>query len=174
MKSKTRFLALASMMGALGVVFLCLSGILPLALYACPLLASACLIPVREECPSSYAWTCFAAISLLGLLLGPDREASLLFVFLGYYPLIQPNLRKKRPLSRFLLQLALYVGSVGCMYLLLLFVFRLRSVIEELTATALPILIATVVLGFVTFLLFDLLLIRFAALYRRRFARRKS
>ena len=56
MRQQTRELALASVLGALAVLFLFLGGVLPLALYACPLLASACLLPVREECRASYQW----------------------------------------------------------------------------------------------------------------------
>ena len=48
MKSTAKELALGGMFTALGVVFLCLGGIVPLALYACPILASAVLLPVRE------------------------------------------------------------------------------------------------------------------------------
>ena len=39
MKSTAKELALGGMFTALGVVFLCLGGIVPLALYACPILA---------------------------------------------------------------------------------------------------------------------------------------
>ena len=56
MRQQTRELALASVLGALAVLFLFLGGVLPLVLYACPLLASACLLPVREECRASYQW----------------------------------------------------------------------------------------------------------------------
>ena len=77
-------LALGGMFTALGVVLLCLGGVVPLALYACPILASAVLLPVRERCSKRVAWNCYAAIAILGTLLGPDKEASMLFVFLGY------------------------------------------------------------------------------------------
>ena len=85
MRQQTRELALASVLGALAVLFLFLGGVLPLALYACPLLASVCLLPVREECRASYQWCCFFAAAILGLLLGPDKESALLFCFLGYF-----------------------------------------------------------------------------------------
>ena len=65
MRQQTRELALASVLGALAVLFLFLGGVLPLALYACPLLASACLLPVREECRASYQWCCFFAAAIL-------------------------------------------------------------------------------------------------------------
>ncbi|MFR7744119.1 MAG: hypothetical protein ACLU3I_13100 [Acutalibacteraceae bacterium] len=61
------------MFTALGVVLLCLGGVVPLALYACPILASAVLLPVRERCRKQVAWSCYAAIALLGTLLGPDK-----------------------------------------------------------------------------------------------------
>ncbi len=51
MKSTAKELALGGVFTALGVVFLCLGGIVPLALYACPILASAVLLPVRERLP---------------------------------------------------------------------------------------------------------------------------
>ncbi len=129
MRQQTRELALASVLGALAVLFLFLGGVLPLALYACPLLASACLLPVREECRASYQWCCFFAAAILGLLLGPDKESALLFCFLGYYPLVQPSLDAigSRAL-RFLTKLGLYVLAVGAMYALLVFVFRLDAV----------------------------------------------
>ena len=80
-KSTAKELALGGMFTALGVVFLCLGGIVPLALYACPILASAVLLPVRENCRRSVVWSCYAAIAVLGTLLGPDKESALLFVF---------------------------------------------------------------------------------------------
>ena len=137
MRQQTRELALASVLGALAVLFLFLGGVLPLALYACPLLASACLLPVREECRASYQWCCFFAAAILGLLLGPDKESALLFCFLGYYPLVQPSFDAigSRAL-RFLTKLGLYVLAVGAMYALLVFVFRLDAVTAELAATA--------------------------------------
>ena len=169
MRQQTRELALASVLGALAVLFLFLGGVLPLALYACPLLASACLLPVREECRASYQWCCFFAAAILGLLLGPDKESTLLFCFLGYYPLVQPSLDAigNRAL-RFLTKLGLYVLAVGAMYALLVFVFRLDAVTAELAATAPWLIAATFALGAVLLFLYDELLRRFARLYRRR------
>ena len=77
MKSTAKELALGGMFTALGVVFLCLGGIVPLALYACQILASAVLLPVRENCRRSVVWSCYAAIAVLGTLLGPDKESAL-------------------------------------------------------------------------------------------------
>ena len=92
MAKKTHELALCGVLCALAVAFLWLSGVVPLSTYAWPILASATLLPAREECRKSYAWSCFAAAAVLGLLLCADKEAALVFCFLGYYPLVKPNL----------------------------------------------------------------------------------
>lgn len=169
MRKQTRELALAGMMAALGGALMFLSGVIPLALYACPMLASLTLLPVREECRRSYRWCCFAAIALLGLLLGPDKEAALLFCFLGYYPLVQPRLDAIRsPGVRLCAKLALCLVAVGAMYAAIVFVFRLAAVIAELESTAPWLLAVTALLGVAVFVLYDVLLHRFAALYRRR------
>ena len=114
MKSTAKELALGGMFTALGVVFLCLGGIVPLALYACPILASAVLLPVRENCRRSVVWSCYAAIAVLGTLLGPDKESALLFVFLGYYPIVKPRFDaiRRRPL-RLAAKLLLAIAAVG-------------------------------------------------------------
>lgn len=122
MNTTAKELALGGMFTALGVVLLCLGGVVPLALYACPILASAVLLPVRERCRKQVAWSCYAAIALLGTLLGPDKEASMLFVFLGYYPLVKPKLDAIHSCALCLTaKLLLAVFAVGVDYLFLLF-----------------------------------------------------
>ena len=173
MGKSTRELALSSLMAALGVVFLCLGGIIPFALYACPILASAALLPVREECRKSYGWCCYAVIAVLGLLLGPDKEAATLFLFLGYYPLIKPRLDTVgNKALRLACKLGIAIVAVGTMYAVLLYVIGLASVVEEFAATAPWMLWTTAGLGVVVFFLYDMLLTRFAPWFVRRFGRR--
>lgn len=171
-KRNTGELALSSLMAALGVVFLCLGGIIPFALYACPILASAVLIPVRENCRKSYGWCCYAVIAVLGLLLGPDKEAAALFLFLGYYPLIQPKLNVIRSRAlRLACKLGIAVFAIGTMYAVLLYVIGLASVVEEFAATAPWMLWTTAGLGIAVFLLYDVLLGRLNNLFARWFRR---
>ena len=119
---------------------------------------------------SSFAFLgCYAAIALLGTLLGPDKEASMLFVFLGYYPLVKPKLDAIHSRAlRLSTKLLLAVLAVGVDYLFLLFVLRLDAVTQELAGTAPAILWATCALGLALFLLYDLTLSRLTVLYRRR------
>ncbi len=89
MKGTTRLLALCGVLTA-GRGAVVSGGHRPFALYICPILASIALLPVRSR--PRYAWCCYGAIALLGLLLCPDKEVSLLFCFTGYYPLLKPRL----------------------------------------------------------------------------------
>ena len=169
MRRSTKELALCSMLGALGVVFLGLGGLIPFAEYACPILASVVLIPARESCRRSYAWCCFGAIALLGLILGPNKEAALLFCFLGYYPLLKPRLDRLHPDAlQWLCKLGLAAIAIAAVYILILFVFCIPEVVEEFAATARWMLFAMVGLGLALFVAYDILLKRLAVLYRRR------
>ncbi len=169
MRQRTYEVALAGSLCALAVTVLCLGGVIPLATYAAPVLASAALLVVRESCRSAYAWSCFAASALLGLLLSPDKEAALLYAFLGYYPLLKPRLDALRPRPlRIGAKLLLCLAAVGAMYALLLWAFRLEAVARELRETAPALLWATVLLGIAVFFVYDLALKRLTILYHNR------
>ncbi len=173
MRARTKELALAGMLAALAAVLLCLGGIIPLATYAVPILASVAILIAREACRASYAAGCFVVSAALGLLLSPDKESALLFAFLGYYPLLKPQLDALRPRAlRPLAKLLLFCAAVGAMYALLIFVFRLEAVVRELSETSPALLAATVALGVLVFVLYDLSLERLAMFYRRRRIRR--
>ena len=169
MKGTTRLLALCGVLTALGVVLLCLGGIVPFALYICPILASIALLPVRSR--PRYAWCCYGAIALLGLLLCPDKEVSLLFCFTGYYPLLKPRLDALR--SRLLsltLKLLWAAVSMAALYALILYVFCLPAVVEEFAATGRWLLAATIAMGVALFFVYDVLLGRLMARRRASFS----
>ena len=97
MREKTRKLALCGMLCALAAVFLLLGSVIPAALYCCPILAMAALLPVREEFGTKLALTAYAAVAILGLLLAADRELAGVWLFWGWYPAVQPALDRIRP-----------------------------------------------------------------------------
>lgn len=156
MQKTTKELALCGIMAALAVVLLCLGGMLPFAVYACPMLASLVFIPVGRECRKSYAWSCFAASAILGLLLGPDKECSMLFCVLGYYPLIYPKLQRIGLRTvRYAVKLILFAAAVAVMYAVILYVFAIPEAIAEFAESGTLILAATVIVGIVAFFAYD-------------------
>ena len=173
MRRSTHELALAGLLAALSVVLLSLGSLIPLATYAAPVLASSVLLVAREECRPSYAWGCFLVAAALGVMLSVDPECSLLYAFLGCYPLLKPKLDALRPRAvRTAAKLLLCTLAVGAMYALALFVFQLEAVVEEFAATAPALLGLTVLLGAAVFLMYDLALDRLVILYKRRRTRR--
>ena len=174
MKQQTRELALCGVFCALAAALLWMSGILPLATYGWPILASFTLLPVREECRRGYAWSCFAASAVLGLLLCANKEAALVFCFLGYYPLLKPQLDGILPRAlRFPAKLLLCIAAMDTMYALILFVFQLPAVVQEFSETAPWLLWATAATGLLLFFVYDLAVGRLALIYRSRRIRRR-
>lgn len=89
---KPRALALCGVLTALAVTVLCLGGMIPSAVLCAPILAMAALLPVLEELGVKAAAASYAAAAILGLLLTPDRETALVYVFFGWYPMLRPKI----------------------------------------------------------------------------------
>ena len=56
----------------------------------CPMLCAMLLAVVLRLTGRRIAWAWYAAVAVLSLLLGPDKEAAAVFLFLGYSPIIKP------------------------------------------------------------------------------------
>lgn len=166
----SRRMAVSGMMVALGAAAMLLGGVIPIATFCCPTIAGLALIPLALDCGRTHALSGWAAISLISLMLCPDKEAALLFAFLGWYPVlkwpIDARFRHRR--SRRLLKLALWNLSLGAMYALIFFVLRLDQVMADYRDMTRLMAVAMLLMGNATLALYDVLLVRFAALYVRR------
>lgn len=169
-RTSSRRMALCGVLAALALVFLSMGGLLPMATFCCPILAMLCMLPVLEE----YGWKTtllfYAAVSLLGLLLSPDKEVALLYTFLGWYPVLRPGIDRQihGKLLRVLVKLVLFAAAVGTMYSLAIFVLGMGYIAQEYAAGGQILLIATIALGCIVWLLFDKVLLRFTLLYRHK------
>lgn len=158
-RNDARSIALCGMMAALAVVIMCMGGIIPVATYVCPMLCAMILAVVLQSVGRRLAWTWYVAVSILSLLLGPDKEAAAVFVFLGYYPIIKPWV-DRRKLS-FLWKLVIFNLAIGVLYALLLYLFRLDQVVRDFGEFGLVLTLITLLLGNVTLFMLDFLLSRF-------------
>ena len=93
-----REMAFGGMMAALAVVVMCLGGLVPVATFVCPIICMLILKLVSHLCGNRIGWIWYAVVAILSLLMGPDKEAAAVFLFLGYYPLVKGKL-EKLPLS---------------------------------------------------------------------------
>ena len=169
MGKKSKRMALCGMMAALAVVIMMLGGAIPLATFCCPVLASLAMIPVLLEYGRKWTLMVYAAVAALGLMLSPDKEAALLFAFLGYYPALKPALDKikKRPL-RILAKLSVFNLAAGAMLLSIAFVLRMDAVMAEYAAMGILGGMVFAVLANITMLLYDRMLVVMAIVYIKK------
>ncbi len=148
--------ALGGVLAALAVVIMCMGGLIPVATFLCPIICMLLLEVIRKQCGSRIAWTWYAAVALLSLLLGPDKEAAAVFLFLGFYPIVKPKLDRKK--LSWLWKLLLFNGAIGVMYLEFLRLFQLEEMVNDYQNIGAAMAAVMLVLGNLTFLLLDALL----------------
>ena len=151
--SASRKMALGGMLTAVAVVVMSLGSLIPLNPYLCPVLCILITRVVLELCGRRIGWCYYFATAALSLMLAPDREAALVYAFLGYYPMIRPFFEKLGFLA-FYGKLALFTLAGSASYGALLLVMGAEAAMTGgwlLTAV-------TVLLWDVLFLLVDRLL----------------
>ena len=131
------------------------------------MLAMLCLTPVVCEYGVGTATLLYGAASILALLLGPDKEIVLLYVFLGWYPGVRSRLEAIPRPVRWVVKCAMFTLAVAAMYALILRLFRMEAVVEEFAGYSTAMVSALLVLGNITFLIFDQVLARLACVYRK-------
>ena len=171
MREQSRKVALCGVLCGLAVVVLLLGGLFSLAVYCAPLLAMAVLLPVLEEYGPGTAGAAYGAVAILALLLVPDRETALVYVFFGWYPILRPRIAALPSLPvRLVCRLGVCGLSMFLLYGVTIRLLGLTAVTEELGGGWLTAALA--VMGCAVFLLLDLALVRLTVLWRRKLRRR--
>ena len=171
MREQSRKVALCGVLCGLAVVVLLLGGLFSLAVYCAPLLAMVVLLPVLEEYGPGTAGAAYGAVAILALLLVPDRETALVYVFFGWYPLLRPRIAALPSLPvRLVCRLGVCGLSMFLLYGVTIRLLGLTAVTEELGGGWLTAALAA--MGCAVFLLLDLALGRLTVLWRRKLRRR--
>lgn len=157
--------ALGGVLAALAIVIMGLGGLIPVATYVCPMLCTILLNIVFKSCGIRIGWAWYAAVSILALLLGPDKEAAAVFIFIGYYPLLKPAIDQLK--IKWLWKGLLFNGSILTMYWLLLHLFGMEQLASEFEGFGMIGLGLMLLMGNFIFFMLDRLL-------GRNFGRRKS
>ena len=154
--NKSKSIALGGVLAAVAVVIMCLGGFIPIATYVCPALCALTQLLVLRFCGRRIGWAWFAAVSVLSLLMCPDKEAAMVFLAIGYYPLIKVTLERKRFL---ILWKFLYFNcSILLVYGIMIYLLGMQHIMEENLEFGLIGLLVILVMGNATFFLFDKLL----------------
>lgn len=155
-RSEVRRIALGGMLAAVAVVVMCLGGLIPVATYVCPMICVMTQYLVLHFCGKRIGWAWFAVVTLLGLLMSPDKEAAVVLLAIGYYPLIKGNLEQ----SKFcvLFKLLFFNISIVTAYTIMLYLLGMQEVAAENLEFGLVGLVVILLLGNITFFLLDRLL----------------
>ena len=129
-----------------------------------------CITPVLEEYGPGTAGVAYGAVSILSLLLVPDRETALVYVFFGWYPILRPRIAALPSLPvRLVCRLGVCGLSMFLLYGVTIRLLGLTAVTEELGSGYFTAALA--VLGCGVFLLLDLALGRLTFLWRQKLRR---
>lgn len=171
MKEKNTFrnsskTALGGIVAALSVTMMFLTAVIPTLTYALPAAAGILLMIVVIEIDKRWALGVYAAVSILSVLVLPDKEAAMMYVFFfGHYPIVKALLEGKLQ-SRVLLwifKFLIFNVSVVAAYMVIIYVFQLPlEDMEEFGKWGVWVLLG---LGNVVFLVYDIALSRLVALY---------
>ena len=166
---KSKQMALCGLLTALAVVCMVLASAIGIGTFAGPLLAMIALLPLLEEYGPKTALAAYVAAAILGFLIAPELELSLVYAAFGWYPVLRPRLNRlaSRP-ARLLLKTVICVAVILLLYGVLLNLLGMTADLEE-TVQALRYLLMA--LGVITFLTIDVALEHFTLLWHRRFRR---
>ena len=160
MRTEARKIAFGGMFAALAVVIMSLGGLIPVATFTCPMLCMLLLAFVTRMCGNRIGWAWYGAVAVLSLLLGPDKEAASVFVFLGFYPIVKPRFDRLR--FAVIPKLALFNVLILTMYALLIRLFGVSQIGAEFAEVGRVLTVVMLLLGNVIFLLLDWVLTRFS------------
>ena len=147
---------MGGVLAALAVVIMCMGTLIPVATFVCPMLCILLGKLVLQRCGSRTALAWYGAVGVLSCLLAPDKEAAGVFMALGYYPVIKPKL-DSAPL-KWLWKGLLFNAVILVLYWLLMYLFGMAHLIQELEQMGAVTTVITLVLGNVCFFLMDRLL----------------
>lgn len=168
-RKQSAMMAFCGLSAALSVVLMFSGGLIPVATYCVPMVCGILLLPILIEYGKKMAWTTFAAVALITLLIGIDKEAAFFYLFLGYYPILKWEIERiKNKPARFAVKLAVFNISIALMYMILGILLNMDALIEEFTQMGWMLLAAFIVLLNVCMLLYDRLLVPMVFLYANR------
>lgn len=162
-------IAFCGLMVALSVVLMLSGGLIPIATYCAPMAGGLLLLPILLEYGKKSAWTAYAAVSLITLLLGVDKEAAFFYLFLGHYPLLKWEIeRSKNRRLHLPCKLLFFNAAIILMYVILGFLLNMQAIVQEFTQMGAALLIIFLILLNLCMLLYDRLLFPMIYLYANK------
>lgn len=164
---KSEQVALCGMVAALCTLLLFMTGMFPFSTYALPALAGLLMVAVAVETGPSWAYTLYAAVSILSFIMTPDKEAMLMFVmFFGHYPVTKLLIERIRSIVvRCAVKLLCFNFCVVAAYLIVIYLFQMTEVLEDFGDFGKYSVLVLMALGNLLFITYDFALANITKAY---------
>lgn len=164
---KTAKIAVGGVIAALSVATMFLTAVLPFFTYILPICAGMLMIIVNDELGRAWSLGVYFSVSVLSLLVVPDKEAVLMYVaFFGYYPIIKDKIERLNKALSYIVKFVIYNVTVTIAYALAIKIFGLSTdEFDDFGKYAIPILL---VLANILFILTDYVITLLTVLYKKR------
>lgn len=125
MKKLSFQIALGGIISALCILLMFSVGLFPVLVYVFPMLSSLLIFMLQYECGTKTALSSYVSVSLLSLILSPDKESAMIFLaFFGYYPILNIYLEKlKSAALRWAIRLLVFNSAIIASYFVLVKLF---------------------------------------------------
>ena len=156
---KTSKIALSAVFAALSVALMALVSIIPNLELALPAISGLFVAVIVIEINKKWALGVWAAVSVLSLIVVPNKEAAIIYaVFFGYYPVLKSVLESKTPRA---VEYIIKVLTLSY-FLMIKFMGIDPDLPDFLGKWAIP---AIALLGIIAFLLYDYALSKLITFY---------
>ena len=165
-RTNAKQIALGGVFAALAVVVMCLGGLIPIATFVCPMICMLILQLIVRLCGKRMGWAWYGCVAILSVLLGPDKEAAAVFLFLGYYPIVKPRMDRLR--LPWLWKLLYFNVVVLALYQILFYLLGMDQLDAEYRELGAVLTVVMLCLANIVFVLLDRVLSRFGGRRKRR------
>ena len=164
-RKRTRRLAICAILSAIGVILLYLGALIEVLDLSVVVIASLVCILAVLEMGGAWPWMIYGVVSILSLVLLPQKNPAILFLlFGGYYPILKAYYERLIPPVSWLLKFVNFSLALGGV----LFLSKKVLLLPDLALLDHPLGIAvTLVVGDAVFLLYDIALTRLITVYLR-------
>lgn len=165
-RKRIRRLAVSAILAAMGVVLLYLGALIEVLDLSVAVLASLVCVFAVIEMGGAWPWMIYFVVSILSLVLLPQKTAAAVFaLFFGYYPILKAYFERLKPIFSWVLKFLIFNVILTCGYFTVKALFGFPDAVWLETAWGGA---ALYVLGNATFLLYDFALTRLISAYLRK------
>lgn len=161
--------SLCGIMSGLALALMFVLGMIPSFEYITPAIAGILMWVIRDSLGVKYGLVSYVAVGLLCLLITPNYEVAMMYIFLlGYYPIVREYLGKIRFTAlRWAAKLALFSVTAVSAYMILIYLFGMTYLTDDTNKFGRYGSLVIYGMGAFAFVMYDIFLALYAPFYEK-------